>query len=269
MVVRDGPWTEIELTVTVKAYPAVSTKHRETVCVAGIQEGLLGSANHIRLYPVPFRNLPFEARFRKWDRIKVRVRRPRNDSRPESHSIDASTIQRLGHLDASKKWQARRPIVDQLYRFSMCELQAAQKANGTSLGLVIPDEVLDFTVEEREEHERAEARRFLASQPTLFDIDEADLPLVEAIPYYFRYRFRCADCAPGKSPHHMSIIDWEIHQAYRSWRDQYGADQVLERLRTKWLDEICAPERETMFFTGNMHQHPGSFLILGCWWPPR
>lgn len=52
MDVRDGAWSEIELTVTVKAYPAISTKHRETVCVAGIREGLLGSANHIRLYPV-------------------------------------------------------------------------------------------------------------------------------------------------------------------------------------------------------------------------
>ncbi len=206
MDVRDGAWSEIELTVTVKAYPAISTKHRETVCVAGIQEGLLGSASHIRLYPVPFRDLPFEVRFRKWDRIRVRVRRPRNDSRPESHSIDASTIQLLGHLGSERNWQARRPVVDQLHRYSMCELQAAQRADGTSLGLVVPDEVLDFTVDEREADEREEARRYLASQPTLFDIHKADLPLVEAIPYYFRYRFRCADCAPGKSPHHMSII---------------------------------------------------------------
>jgi hypothetical protein len=262
------PWTEMNVTVTVKAYPAVSTKYRETVCVAGIREGILGTASHVRLYPVPFRQLPFEQRFKKWDRIRVRVRKPNNDTRPESFSPDMPTVEYLGHLDTGSKWAARRAIVDQVEKHTMCGLRAAQAERGTSLGLVVPEEVLDFTVEERESDERDDARRYLASQPTLFSIDEADLPLVEAIPYRFRYRFRCADCLPGRE-HHMSIIDWEISQAYRSWRDQYGPEDVLDRLRTRWLEEICSPKKETMFFTGNMHQHPHSFLVLGCWWPPR
>jgi hypothetical protein len=40
-------------------------------------------------------------------------------------------------------------------------------------------------------------------------------------------------------------------------------------MRKRWLDEVCAEDRDTAFFVGNMHQHPGSFLILGVWWPPR
>jgi hypothetical protein len=263
-----GPWEEFDVTITVKAYPAVSTKYRETVCVAGIREGVLGGAEHVRLYPVPFRSLPFEQRFKKWDRVRVKARRPNNDTRPESYSPDTGSIELLGHLDTNRGWKSRRAVVDHVRRYSMCELRAEQDTNGTSLGLVVPDEVLDFTCEEREPDEREEARRFMASQPTLFSVAEEDVALVEPIPYYFRYRFRCADCRPGAS-HHMSIVDWEIHQAYRSWRDQYGPDEVLDRLKAKWLDQICAPTKETMFFSGNMHQHPGSFLILGCWWPPR
>ncbi|MFN8022116.1 MAG: hypothetical protein U0Q03_11370 [Acidimicrobiales bacterium] len=257
---------DMEVAVTVKAYPAVSTKHRETVCVAGIRPGLLGTADFVRLYPVPFRQLPTEQKFKKWDLIRARVTRPRNDTRPESHSPDVPSITVVSHLDTSRNWASRRAIVDQVRKHSMCELRARQAADGTSLGLVVPDEVLDFTITEREPDEREEARRFLASQPTLFDMDDRDIPLVEAIPYSFRYRFRCADCPPGRD-HHMSIIDWEIHQAYRSWRSEYGDAEVGERLREKWLDQICSPERETMFFVGNMHQHPQSFLVLGCWWP--
>lgn len=266
--VNSTDWQEADITITVKAYPAVSTKYRETVCVAGIREGLLGSAQHIRLYPVPFRDLPFEQRFKKWDRIRVKVRKAKNDSRPESFTPDMGSISMGGHLDTKKKWQARRSVVDQLPRYSMCALQALQAEQGTSLGLVAPSEVLDFTATTRERDEREEARRYLASQPTLFDIDKKDLPLVEAIPFSFRYVYRCEDCKPGKL-HRQSIIDWEINQAYRRWRDEYGADQVIDRLRSKWLGELCGPEKDTMFFSGNMHQHPGSFLILGTWWPPH
>jgi hypothetical protein len=32
---------------------------------------------------------------------------------------------------------------------------------------------------------------------------------------------------------------------------------------------LCAADRDTAFFIGNQHQHPGSFLVLGVWWPPR
>lgn len=262
-------WETIDVTITVKAYPAVSSKYRETVCVAGIREGILGTGRHIRLFPVSFRHLPFDQRFKKWDRLRLRVRRPNADHRPESYSPDMSSAVNLGHLSSANKWAQRRPFVDQVPRVSMCELQALQIETDASLGLVDPGEVLEFTAELRPEDERAEAKRFLAEQPTLFDMDERDVPLVEAIPWMFRYKFRCADCSPGSAPHHQSIIDWELGAAYRNWRQSYGEDGIVERLRARWLDEICDPSRETLFFSGNMNRHPRSFLVLGCWWPAR
>lgn len=260
----------LEVVVTVKAYPAVSSKYRETVCVAGIEQGLFDQSRHIRLYPVPFRDMPWDQRFEKWSRIRVTARRREDrDRRPESFSPTMESIEVLGKISTARQWAERRRIMDSVERVSMCELQARQKADRTSLGFVDPGEVLDFEWEARPEDERAAAREWLRAQGDLFDERPAGEGLVEEIPYLFRYRYRCPDCGSKKSPHRQSIIDWEIGQAYRSWRAAYGDGEVLERLRSKWLDEICAVDRETSFFAGNMHQHPGSFLVLGCFYPPR
>jgi hypothetical protein len=40
-------------------------------------------------------------------------------------------------------------------------------------------------------------------------------------------------------------------------------------MKQRWVDEMCAPGRDTAFFVGDQHQHPGSFLVLGVWWPER
>src|SRR5437879_1598199 len=53
----------ISLVVTVKAYPAISQKHGEAVCVAGIRTD--SAPRWVRLWPVYFRDLPFSERFQK------------------------------------------------------------------------------------------------------------------------------------------------------------------------------------------------------------
>ncbi|SCD35727.1 hypothetical protein GA0115239_100945 [Streptomyces sp. BpilaLS-43] len=47
--------------ITVKTYPELSSKYRETSCVAGIRLDQ-GEPQHVRLFPVPFRLLtsPFQ-----------------------------------------------------------------------------------------------------------------------------------------------------------------------------------------------------------------
>jgi len=89
---------------------------------------------------------------------------------------------------------------------------------------------------------------------------------LQVIPHRFLYHYECYE--PGCKGHHQGIVDWEIHQAYRKWRLEYPTD-FIERVRSKWFDELCAATRDTRFFVGNMHQHPGSFLVLGVYWPPK
>ena len=58
--------------ITVKAYPNPSKKYEETVCVAGID---VDNGKWIRLYPITFRDLDENRRFKKYSIIQVRVKK--------------------------------------------------------------------------------------------------------------------------------------------------------------------------------------------------
>jgi hypothetical protein len=36
----------------------------------------------------------------------------------------------------------------------------------------------------------------------------------------------------------------------------------------KFVDELWAPNRDSVLFVGNMEQRPWNFLVLGVFWPP-
>ena len=57
--------------ITVKTYPTLSEKYDELVCTAGICE----DGSWIRLYPLPFRKLEYEQKYKKWQWIEVDVER--------------------------------------------------------------------------------------------------------------------------------------------------------------------------------------------------
>jgi hypothetical protein len=250
----------ISLLVTVKAYPAISTKYGEVVCVAGIRTDTK-RPEWVRLFPVPFRDLPFDQRFKKYDVIELEAQRHPSDARPESYLPNVDSLEVLQHLDTKKGWSRRRPFVEPLVLDSMCEIQRRQKGDGTSLGIFAPAEVGDFTIE-RNTAEWDPAKARVVVQPSLLFPGKKGL---EKIPYRFRYQYRCGDSkCPG---HHQSIIDWELAEAFRSW--PYPEPERLQKIRTRWLDQMCAASRETYFFVGNIHQHPEAFLVLGVFWPPR
>jgi hypothetical protein len=95
-----------------------------------------------------------------------------------------------------------------------------------------------------------------------------DREMLERMPWTFRYKYRCSDAACGG--HEQSIIDWEIAQAWRSWRRNLETDDAAKRaVRDKWFNELCGADRDTLFFAGNMWQRPSQFLVLGVFWPRR
>jgi hypothetical protein len=56
-------------------------------------------------------------------------------------------------------------------------------------------------------------------------------------------------------------------QAYRSWRRDYG-DQWEAKFRQRFEAEMQS-KYETHFFVGTVHQHPGSWIIVGLFYPPK
>jgi hypothetical protein len=89
---------EIEFLPLVKAYPALSRRYGEVSCIAGLD---MKTSEWIRLYPVPFRTLEDAQKFRKYEPIRARVQRPRDDRRPESWWVDAESIEVVGPVLSS------------------------------------------------------------------------------------------------------------------------------------------------------------------------
>jgi hypothetical protein len=66
--------------ITVKTYPLPSNKYEELVCTAGVLE----DGRWIRIYPIPFRSLPHDKKFEKYEWIQLGLVRNKSDFRPES-----------------------------------------------------------------------------------------------------------------------------------------------------------------------------------------
>ena len=251
-------WEEMELLVTVKAYPSVSTKYGEAVCVAGVRLDT-ATPEWVRLFPVGFRDLPFERQFGKWHVIHLRAQQHSGDSRHESFRPDLESIRVGRKLPAGAHWPARRPLVEPLVGPTMCELHRGRKGNapGPSLGLVRPAEVMDVVVRDSDGWTAGQLSR-LGQANLLSTKTELEKPA-----HSFAYRWRCEE--PDCKGHTQSIADWEVGQAYRDWGSK-GYD-VIPAIRQKWLDELCAADRETLFFVGDQHRYPGQFMVLGVFYP--
>lgn len=65
----------------------------------------------------------------------------------------------------------------------------------------------------------------------------------------------------------MLCTDWEMGQAYRAWRQGYG-DRWEAKFRLRFEAEMKG-KYDTHFFVGTVHQHPGSWIIIGLFYPPR
>jgi hypothetical protein len=253
---------EMDVLITVKAYPNPSTKYTETVCVAGIRVDI-EPHEWVRLYPVPFRLLPKELQFKKYDIVRLRAVKPRSDSRPESYSPIHDSVKVIDYIARGSNWDERMPILKAVEIGSMCELKQLQAYNGTSLGFFKPHEILDFTVtptranwDDGQMATLGQGNLFCEVRPTL-----------EKIPYDFRYVYRCDESSCNG--HEMLMIDWELAQLYRRTNYMKSETERLQAVRTRWLDEICSEKRDTYFYAGNMAAHHGSFVLLGAAYPRK
>ena len=88
---------------------------------------------------------------------------------------------------------------------------------------------------------------------------------LEKIPFKFKYEFQCAD--PECKWHTMSCTDWEMAEAYRRWRQDYGPD--WETAFRDRFERDMIEKYDTHFFVGTVHQHPNNWIIVGLFYPPR
>lgn len=234
------------MVVSVMAYPAISMKHGEVVCVAGFRSDTMWKPDWVRLFPFRVRDVPSHLRVHKWDVIRLGVRSSPGDNRPESRLPDMDSITHQGHLGTKDNWSLRRILVEPHRGKTMRQVLDQSQSDGTSLAVVEPGEILDLEVTPRPPDDLAEftqkAKNSVA-QRDLFSLEDR-LPL-EPIPFDFHLRVRYPD---DHEPRRLKIIDWEINQAYRNYRQGYEHPEEVVRLR--WLNEVCGPNKDPVFFGG-------------------
>lgn len=245
--------------IVVKTYPTPARKGVEVSCTVGITE----DGQWIRLFPLPFRFLRSEKQFKKYQWIEVAVTKA-SDPRPDSWVVDLDSIKVLGDpLPTSDGWQARKVIALPLLAPSLCHLVRTREKTGATLGIFKPEEIKGLIIEPEEPATWTERELNILSQESMFD--RKPPKLLEKIPYKFIYSFTCDD--PDCRGHRLSVVDWEVAQAYRSWRKCYG-NQWEQPFRRRFETEMIH-KCDTHFYVGTLRAHPDRWIIIGLFYPPR
>ena len=94
-------WTRRKVLIVVRTYPVPAMTGIEVSCTAAITD----DQKWMRLFPVPYRFLDPDKRFRKYQWIDVSVTRASNDPRPESFKLNEQSIRIIG---SEASWQAKQ-----------------------------------------------------------------------------------------------------------------------------------------------------------------
>ncbi|MBS1537155.1 MAG: hypothetical protein JST20_05350 [Bacteroidetes bacterium] len=263
--------------ILVKAYPAISKKYGETVCTAGITE----DGKWVRIYPIPFRQLDYNNRFKKYDWVKLDLIRNTPDFRPESYRpANLQEIENVGQIIADgDTWLHRREaILDKARVYTnLAELIAEAKDNTicTSLAIFKPTEIIDFIykpVISQWDKNKLVALKSLQAQGNLFDNeDENDIQefeVVDKVPYKFSFRFQ--DDAGKVST--LMIEDWETGMLYWNSLKRHEGNEELacEDVKKKYFNDF-AKTKDYYFILGTTKAHhyvaPNPFVIIGDFRP--
>lgn len=233
-----------EAIILVKATPQVGRMHGETVCCAGVT--LAGE--WLRLYPVTFRRLDDAKKFGRWDHIRFRWRKPKDDSRPESRRLDQQSIEILGKLPAQERGKL-------LATLEVTGLNAAL-AQGKSLALLRPQNPRLIIHPKSPEEFAQEKNDYegICGQGDFFYQKEL-LPL-EPCPFKFKYQYTTDD-----GDREGTCQDWETDATYFSWSKRYGDRKALEHMQHQF--GVVYPQKGMMFAMGTHSRYPDRWLING------
>jgi hypothetical protein len=256
----------IKVLITVKTFPIPSSKYDELVCTAGVNE----NGDFIRLYPINFRDLPFSQQYKKYQWLEVEAtKHTGRDSRKESYRPNCGSIRLHGEpVSSDSNWAERSRYVLAKRSLSMEELYVKQEYDKTSLGIFRPKEVCDLVVTPDDPDWKPGFKAALMQQG-LWENRKASKEPPRKVPFKFQYKFSCDDIRCN-GRHQMMIEDWEIGALYWNCVDGGAtAEEACRKVKQKFLEQICASDRDTHFYVGTVLAHPKSWVIIGTFWPKK
>jgi hypothetical protein len=188
-------------------------------------------------------------------------------------SFNITTHGTLGTDNGSWASRAEWVIHTQNIFQSVEQLQARQKENLTSLGLVKPREITEIRVEQFSDKERDEFwtryKEALSQMELTLNPDTGKVAKPIAPPdCRFQINFRCddAECTHG---HSFSVLDWEVDALYFKLKAKMAPKAAAERVRVHLLNRVCSENNDLHFFLGNINGYPQVFTIVGLWYPKK
>jgi hypothetical protein len=258
---RSRVTSTLRVLITVKAAPNPSASYGETVCVAGLRLDA-GHEGWVRLYPINFRFIEQDFKFRKYDVVTLTAA-PASEGRYESWRPRIDTLHVETHLNG---WQRRMPYLAPFARATMCDLRARALDGGPSLGLVRAHRVLGLQVAPHPgwtDDEKQKISDYI-NQAELFDLGKPKSAL-EAPRFIAHYRWECPE--PGCRGHVQQLLDWEFSAFQRRLPSDH--EDAVTAVRHRWLEQLCSPERQVYFYVGNQAKRHQTFSILGVVYPRR
>lgn len=210
--------------IVVRTYPTPAKSGVEVSCTAAITD----KGEWLRLFPVPWRLLGTDQRFRKYQWVELTVTKAR-DPRPESYKLKSDGIRILRSLPPVRDWKARKEVVFPLRSHCLCCLIRQRDQHGSpTLGIFKPRKI-DCLVISAVNANWTPAQLAILRQGHLFIKNpKAEL---EKIPFKFQYKFWCDDEKCGG--HTLMCTDWEMGQSWRKWRAEYG-DAWEQKFRERY-----------------------------------
>jgi hypothetical protein len=260
--------------IAVKTYPTLSEKYDELVCTAGIDE----DGAWVRLYPLPFRKLDNEQKYKKYQWIEADIERNASDFRSESHKVlNIDTIKIIDPENQKVNWEERKRILfksEKIYTNLAELIKLAKEPPYRSLAIFKPTKILDFFVEPTEKDwpkDKLERIQAKAKQLSLFQTpDEVieEFKVVKKLPYVFKYKF---EDDQGKISNLM-VEDWEAGTLYLNCLRNADGDEVkaLEKVREKYWDDFISKDLYLFLGTRKNDHHlaVNPFSIVGVFYPP-
>lgn len=254
--------------VVVKAAPNPSRQYRDTVCVAGIRVDRR-PYTWVRLYPIPFRHMTYQQRFKKYELLELDATPAQEDARAESYRPSLESIQHLEQIPATQAgWKTRfdylRPLDQGL---NTCDLIQGwrNKTQQASLAIIDPRRIRRVAVDDHEGWTKSQlqAMRVFDDSPSLFDQDSTShVRPLEAPRFHVKVDYDCK--APSCRGHNSSLIDWEASALDRSLsRDE--REEARMKIAHKYENTVLAERREPRLIIGNMARYPRSYSILGAY----
>jgi hypothetical protein len=245
--------------IVVRTYPVPAKTGVEVSCTAAISD----QGEWLRLFPVPWRYLPSDQRFRKYEWVELTVLKSTKDTRPESYKLKQDGIKIISHLEPGKEWKARKEFILPLTTHCLCCLAKQRNENGyPTLGIIKPKKIERLII-------TADAAQWTTAQLSALHqghlFAEKPKTELEKVPFRFQYKFWCDE--PTCKSHTMICVDWEMGESWRKWSAEYG-DQWESKFRQKYEQEMI-DKYDTHFYVGTVHLHPQTWIIVGLFYPPH